>query len=63
MIMEVLKKHCAVVDIKRFDETKNIVEAMFVVETDNFEQIVRSKAELLKIDESMKITFLDNRSH
>lgn len=60
-IVETLKKYCSAVDIKRFDETKEILEASFLIEFDNFEQLQTAKSELRKLNDSIKITFLDNR--
>jgi hypothetical protein len=47
--------------MKRFDETKEELEASFLVEVDSFEQLNKSKAELQKLNEHVKITFLDNK--
>ncbi len=60
-MVEVLKKYCSAVILKRFDETKDILEASFLVEFADFEQLKRSKQELLSLDNSLKINFLDNR--
>ncbi|MDZ7342973.1 MAG: DUF4956 domain-containing protein [candidate division KSB1 bacterium] len=59
-IVETLKKHCSGVSIKRFDETKELIEASFVVQVDNFTQLNQSKADLRKMNETMTITFLQN---
>ena len=60
-VVGVLKKHCSAVDLKRFDETKEMLEAAFLVEFDNLDQLNQSKSELQSINEHVKITFLDNR--
>ncbi|MDD5738597.1 MAG: DUF4956 domain-containing protein [Candidatus Pacebacteria bacterium] len=60
-IVEILKKYCSGVVLKRFDETKEILEASFLVEFANFEQLNKSKAELRGLDDSLKINFLDNK--
>lgn len=60
-IVETLKKHCSTVGLKRFDETEEILEASFLVEFENFEQLQTAKSELQKLSDSIKITFLDNR--
>lgn len=60
-IIEVLKRHWLVVNMKRFDETKELLEASFLVESDNFEQLHLVKTELQKLSNTMRITFLDNR--
>jgi len=60
-IVEILKRYCSGVILKRFDETKEILEASFLVEFANFEQLNKSKVELLGLDNSLKINFLDNK--
>lgn len=60
-IVETLKKCCSAVDMKRFDETKDILEASFLIEFENFEQLQTAKSELQKLSDSIKITFLDNK--
>ena len=49
------------VNMKRFDDTKEMIEASFLVEFDDFEQLKEAKSELRKLNDSAKITFLDNR--
>jgi hypothetical protein len=60
-ILDILKKHCLAVDLKRFDETKELLEAAFVVEYADFSQLNQSKQELQNYSEHVKITFLDNQ--
>lgn len=60
-IVEILKKHCSGVILKRFDETKEILEASFLVEFVDFEQLNKSKEALKNLDNSLKINFLDNK--
>jgi len=60
-IIETLKKYCAAVDVKRFDETREILEASFLIEFDNFEQLNKARSELQRLSDTMKITFLDNK--
>lgn len=60
-IVAILKKYCSGVVLKRFDETRDILEAAFLVEFADFEQLNKSKAELKNLDNSLKINFLDNK--
>lgn len=60
-IIDVLNKTCSAVKLKRFDETKDVLEASFLVEFDNIEQLNRSKSELQALNDSVKITFLENQ--
>jgi uncharacterized membrane protein YhiD involved in acid resistance len=59
-IVETLQKHCATASIKRFDENKDVLEASFLVEVDNYEKLNQSKAELRKLNEAMTISFMQN---
>ena len=58
-IIAILDKYCSAAKIKRLDETKEMVEILFSVEFDNHEQLIQSKTELCKLDDSIKISFLD----
>ena len=60
-IIGILKKYSSVVDLKRFDETQELLEATFLVEFDSFEKLNESKDELQKASEQVRITFLDNK--
>ena len=60
-MIEIFKKNSVTADIKRFDETKDIIEASFLIECDNFQQLSKAKLELQKLNDSIKVTFLDNR--
>jgi uncharacterized membrane protein YhiD involved in acid resistance len=58
-IVNVLKSHCSSTNLKRIDESNQVLEATFLVEYDSFAQLNASKAELQKLGDSVKITFLD----
>jgi len=60
-ILEILKKNCDVVDLKRFDETDKLIEASFMIESQNFAQLNKAKDELRQLDNTLRITFLDNK--
>jgi len=60
-IAEVLKKYCSDVNMKRFDETKEMVEASFLVACDDFEKLNQAKSDLKRLNENLRITFLDNK--
>jgi len=59
-IVDVLKQHCHQVDLKRFDENANTLEASFVIELDNLEKINEVKNSLLQTSKDMSISFMDN---
>lgn len=60
-LISVLKKHCAEVDMKRFDETADNLEASFLVKYDDFEKLSQSKAELRRLSPAIEINFVDNK--
>lgn len=60
-IVETLKSHCTDLNLKRFDESQNQLEASFLVEFRDFEQLKATKKALQDINESIKISFLDNK--
>ncbi|MFA4991768.1 MAG: DUF4956 domain-containing protein [Candidatus Omnitrophota bacterium] len=59
--VEILKKHCVGLSLKRLDEAKDVMEAAFVVEFRDFNDLKTAKEELQKLKDSVKITFLDNK--
>jgi hypothetical protein len=58
-IIGVLKQHCSTVDMKRFDETTDALEAGFLVEFDDFNQLDQAKRDLQTLNEHLTIRFLD----
>jgi len=48
-------------NLKRFDDSREIIEALFLVEFTTFSQLSRAKDELRKLDDSIKISFIDNK--
>ena len=59
-IIKVLQKHCTNVNLKRFDENSNLLEASFLVGFENYSQLEMSKSELQGLNDSMRISFIDN---
>lgn len=60
-IVQVLKNHCTEVRMKRFDDTKELLEASFLVEFGDFSHLEASKTELQRLGDAVKVTFLDNK--
>ena len=60
-IVKTLKKYCSAVNMRRFDETKEAIEVSFLIEFVNFEQLQTAKSELQKLNDSIRIAFLDNK--
>ena len=60
-IVEILRKFCAGVSLKRFDEREKMLEASFLVEFADFDALEKSKAAMQELDGALGITFLDNK--
>jgi len=58
-IIAVLNKHCSSVNMKRFDETGEVLEASFLVDFSDYSQLENAKDELSRLSDAVKITFLD----
>ena len=56
-----LQEHCSVINMKRFDETDEALEASFLVEVEGFERLSAAREALRQLDASAKVTFLDNK--
>ena len=59
-IIKVLQKHCTHVNLKRFDENSNLLEVSFLVGFESYSQLEMGKSELQGLNDSMRISFLDN---
>jgi len=60
-VVDILKKHCRSLNMKRFDEEKDAIEAAFMVEFIDFNGLDSAKSELRDLSDSIKVTFLDNK--
>ena len=60
-ITEILKRYCESVNLRRFEETQEVIETSFLVDFLNFEQLNKSKTDLKNLDNSIRITYLDNK--
>lgn len=60
-ILEILNNNCDVVDLRRLDENDEIIEVSFMIELQTFTQLNKAKEELQKLDDKLKIKFLDNK--
>ena len=60
-ILTTLKKHCRGVNIKRLDDSDEMMEATFLVEFDDYKNLISMKNELKNLHKGTKITFLDNK--
>lgn len=60
-VVEVLRRHCAGVQLRRFDETPEGLETTFQVELDRFEALEQCKSALQQLNGAFHITFLDHQ--
>ncbi|VEN74472.1 conserved membrane hypothetical protein [Candidatus Desulfarcum epimagneticum] len=59
-ITEILKENCNAVNMKRFDENKESLESFFYIECEDIDQLYAIKRGLQSLDDTIKISFLDN---
>ncbi len=59
-IVDVLKRNCSQVRMKRFDESEDMLEASFQINFNNFEQMEKSKEDLQALSKTVKIHYLDS---
>jgi len=58
-IIEILKKHSSGVSIKRLDESEKVFEASFLVNFENYKDLIKTKSNIQKLDQKINITYLD----
>lgn len=58
--VDILKKYCSEIKLKRTDETSSAIESSFFVQFDDFEKFEQAKKELKNVHNSIAITFMDN---
>jgi uncharacterized membrane protein YhiD involved in acid resistance len=59
-IVEVLEKHASAVNLARFDASPDALEATFRVEFPRYQALEESKAELQRLNGTMRLSFLDS---
>ena len=60
-IVQSLLPHCKGLELKRLDENKNFMEASFLVEFNNFNDLNAARTALHNINDSIQINFLDQK--
>lgn len=60
-VTKILKSSCSKVILKRFDEHLDLFQAIFLVEIGTIEKLEKTKDELREMDESVKITYSENK--
>ena len=61
IVIDCISKNVTSLDLKRFDENNDFSEISFIVDLDNYKDIDNIKNELLKINSSVKLSFIDNK--
>ena len=61
-IVSVLEAHCSELELKRFDEDKERLEAAFVIRFNTLSDLEASKSSLYKLNDSFHIALLDRHS-
>ena len=60
-IKNILLRNSVAVELKRMDETRDQLEASFIIEYDTFSQLNRTKEELRRIFKNAEISYLETR--
>jgi len=58
-ILAILNAHCSAVNLKRLDESSDMLEASFLVDFKDIGQLNLISGELAKVSKDIKVTFLD----
>jgi hypothetical protein len=61
-VVTTLETHCNEVNLRRFDETSDALEASFLVEFENFEKLNAGREAIRALGENVDITVLDNKA-
>jgi uncharacterized membrane protein YhiD involved in acid resistance len=60
-IVDTLRRSCAGVNLRRFDESAERLEACFLVDFDDFAKLSQGKEDLQKLSPALTISFLENK--
>ena len=60
-IIDTVSNHCQNVNLRRIDETSDLIEISLSVELEKFDDINKLKLELQNFDNNIKFTLLDNK--
>lgn len=59
-MVNILKKYCSEITLRRFDESKDVLEAVFNIEFEAYDNLQLAKTELQTATENIRISFLGN---
>jgi uncharacterized membrane protein YhiD involved in acid resistance len=60
-IVSIMNKYCKSINLKRFDETNEVLEASFLVVFEDLKNIETLKNELFELSKNLKITLLESQ--
>ena len=60
-IISILKKYCTDVQLRRMDETADLLEVSFLIACDDYKQLKESLEDFRRLNKSIKVNFLDNK--
>jgi hypothetical protein len=60
-IISILERACKMIELKRFDEKRKIMEAVFIVEFRDIESFQKSQDEIKTLDPAAAISILNNK--
>lgn len=61
-VVATLREHCSQVNLRRFDESAELLEASFQVDFADFEGLTKGREALRRLDESVQVSLLENQS-
>ena len=62
-IMNVVKNNFGAAELKRFDETKDMIEASFLIESSRPDNLQSCKEQLNGLSNDVKVMFIDNKGY
>ncbi|MCK5839973.1 MAG: DUF4956 domain-containing protein [Bacteroidales bacterium] len=62
-IMNVVKNNFGAAELKRFDETKDMIEASFLIESSRPGNLQSCKEQLNNLSDDVKVMFIDNKGY
>jgi len=60
-IVDIMKEYFSVIDIKRYDDTEDMVKVSFYVEFDDYSSLEKITISLRKLDKDISLNFIDNK--
>ena len=60
-VVEILEEYCSVINLKRLDESTELLEAAFLVDFEDFNKLNDIKNALQSLDSSISLKYIDNK--